>query len=190
MDTGEILYHVTRQEHREKPLHYGRSGKNRYDSQDKKYGVLYLGCNFRTAVMESVFHEHNWSGDIDRQIALHEVVDKVLRVIKIVEPLLLADLTASDTMLQHGMDLAHLAARAESKDNPGFKYTQEFSAQVHALPEFDGVLYPSRKNYPGKAIALFERADHKIQPMENRNLVSVPDWPDFVERYDIAVVEI
>jgi hypothetical protein len=45
-----------------------------------------------------------------------------------------------------------------------YMHAQQVSAQVHAMlgddgqPLFDGVLYPSRNNYPAASIALFERA--------------------------------
>jgi len=34
------------------------------------YGVLYLGRDLPTALMESVFHKHQWLEDTKRSIAL------------------------------------------------------------------------------------------------------------------------
>ena len=44
-------------------------------------------------------------------------------------------------------------------------------------PLFDGVLYPSRNNYPAKSIALFERAETKVSVAEDIDLVDHADWP-------------
>lgn len=67
------------------------------------------------------------------------------------------------------------------------------SAQVHAMLGddgqvlFDGVLYPSRNNYPAKSIALFERASAKVSVIEDIDLVDHVDWPRFVATYRIGV---
>lgn len=60
---GELLQHVSRVAYRGEPLHYGRDGANRYDDPGRVYGVLYLGCDLPTALMESVFHKHQWLAD-------------------------------------------------------------------------------------------------------------------------------
>ena len=52
---------------------------------------------------------------------------------------------------------------------------------------FDGVLYPSRNNYPAKSIALFERASAKVSVIEDIDLVDHVDWPRFVATYRIGV---
>jgi hypothetical protein len=56
-DAGELLQHVSRVVYRDSPLHYGHSGTNRYDDPARHYGVLYLGRDLPTALMESVFHQ-------------------------------------------------------------------------------------------------------------------------------------
>ncbi len=71
--------------------------------------------------------------------------------------------------------------------------TQHVSAQVYAMvgddgqPLFDGVLYPSRKNYPAASIALFERAGTKVSIVEDIDLVDHVDWPRFVATYRIGM---
>jgi hypothetical protein len=54
-------------------------------------------------------------------------------------------------------------------------------------PLFDGVLYPSRNNYPAPSIALFERAREKVVVVGDIDLPDHVDWPAFVERYRIGV---
>lgn len=62
-----------------KPLHYGRDGTNRFDAGDNSYGVLYLGPTLRTALMESVLHEHRRDRDKKPSIALAEVHSRLVR---------------------------------------------------------------------------------------------------------------
>jgi hypothetical protein len=137
--------------------------------------------------MESVFHKHQWLADKKRSIALKEVQSRMVRAVGVVADVLLADLTAPGVMAGYfGLNLEQLASR-------DYRHTQQVSAQVHAMlgddgqPLFDGVLYPSRNNYPAKSIALFERAGAKVSVIEDIDLVDHVDWPRFVARYRIGV---
>ncbi|MBY4674338.1 RES family NAD+ phosphorylase [Burkholderia multivorans] len=187
IDAGELLQHVSRVFYRDKPLYYGSDGTNRYDAPGRNYGVLYLGRNLPTALMESVFHKHQWDKDTSRSIALAEVQSRLVRAVGVLEKLHLADLTAEGVMAGcFGLNLEQLASR-------DYTYTQQVSGQVHALcgsdglPLFDGVLYPSRNNYPAASIALFERAEAKIKVIDDIDLVDHVEWPDFVANYRIGV---
>ncbi|MCL4760063.1 MAG: RES family NAD+ phosphorylase [Rhodocyclaceae bacterium] len=182
-----LLQHVSRVVHRGQPLYYGRDGTNRYDAPARDYGVLYLGCDLPTALMESVFHKHQWDKDTKRSIALAEVRSRLVRAVGVMEDLNLADLTAEGVMAGYfGLNLEQLAGR-------GYTHTQQVSGQVHAMlgsdgvPLFDGVLYPSRNNYPATSIALFERAKEKVKVFEDIDLVDHVDWPRFVAKYRIGV---
>jgi hypothetical protein len=187
IEAGELLQHVSRIVYRNKPLHYGRDGTNRYDAPARDYGVLYLGRDLPTALMESVFHKHQWDKDTQRSIALAEVQNRLVRAVGVLEALYLADLTAEGVMAGYfGLNLEQLASR-------GYMHTQQVSGQVHAMlrnddvPLFDGVLYPSRNNYPATSIALFERAGKKIKVIEDIDLPDHAGWPRFVANYRIGV---
>lgn len=187
IDTGELLQHVSRVVYRGEPLYYGRDGTNRYDAPTKSYGVLYLGRDLPTALMESVFHKHQWDRDSKRSIALAEVQSRLVRAVGVVGDLQLADLTAAGVMAGYfGLTLEQLASR-------DYTHTQQVSAQVYAMldadsvPLFDGVLYPSRNNYPSASIALFERAQGKVKVVDDIDLPEHVDWPGFVEKYQIGV---
>jgi len=187
IDPCELLQHVSRVAYRGEPLYYGRDGTNRYDDPAKRYGVLYLGRDLPTALMESVFHKHQWDQDAKRSIALAEVQSRLVRAVGVVDDLRLADLTAEGVMAGYfGLTLEQLASR-------DYTHTQRVSARVHAmvdadgLPLFDGVLYPSRNNYPSASIALFERAQGKVKVVDDIDLSEHVDWPGFVEKYQIGV---
>lgn len=126
IDAGELLQHVSRVVYRSSPLHYGRSSTNRYDDPTRAYGVLYLGRDLPTALMESVFHKHQWLADTKRSIALKEVQGRMVRAVGVLCDLRLADLTAADVMAGYfGLNLEQLASR-------DYTHTQKVSTQVHA----------------------------------------------------------
>ncbi|AMM18513.1 hypothetical protein AX768_30155 (plasmid) [Burkholderia sp. PAMC 28687] len=187
IDAGELLQHVSRVIYRNKPLYYGNKGTNRYDAPGRNFGVLYLGRDLPTALMESVFHQHGWLWDTKRSIALAEVESRIVRVVGVLEDLCLADLTAPGVMAgDFGLNLEQMASR-------DYTCTQQVSGEVYALvgddgqPRFDGVLYPSRNNYPGTGVAVFERAEAKIKIITDVDLVDHIGWPDFVARYRIGI---
>ena len=186
IDAGELLQHVSRVAYRNAPMYYGRDGTNRYDAPKRDYGVLYLGRDLPTALMESVFHKHRWLTDAKRSIALKEIQSRLVRAVGVLDDLCLADLTAEGVMAGFfGLNLEQLASR-------DYTHTQQVSAQVHAMreddvPLFDGVLYPSRNNYPAASIALFERAQKKVKVFADNDLVDHEEWPQFVADYRIGV---
>ncbi|NMG49961.1 RES domain-containing protein [Azoarcus communis] len=187
IETGTLLQHVSRVVYRGKPLYFGRDGSNRYDAPARDYGVLYLGCDLPTALMESVFHKHQWDKDAQRSIALAEVQSRLVRAVGVLDELQLVDLTAEGVMAGYfGLNLEQLASR-------GYTHTQQVSRQVHAMQGkdgvslFDGVRYPSRNNYPATSIALFERAEWKVRVIEDIDLPDHVGWPRFVADYRIGI---
>jgi hypothetical protein len=187
IDSRELLQHVSRVAYRGTPLYYGHDGTNRYDDPAKNYGVLYLGRDLPTALMESVFHKHQWDQDTKRSITLTEVQSRLVRAVGVVDALQLADLTAAGVMAGYfGLTLEQLASR-------DYTHTQRVSARLHAMldadhvPLFDGVLYPSRNNFPSTSLALFERAQGKVKVVDDIDLPEHVEWPGFVEKYRIGV---
>jgi hypothetical protein len=186
IEAGDLLQHVSRMAYRNKPLRYGRNGANRYDSPMRSYGVLYLGRDLPTALMESVFHKHQWLMDANRSITLAEIQGRMVRAVGVLKELRLADLTATGVMARcFGLNLEQLAAR-------NYTHTQQVSVQIHAVreknkPLFDGILYPSRNNYPAASIALFDRARRKVKVIADIDLVEHVEWPRFVMDYRIGV---
>lgn len=151
IDAGELLQHVSRVVYRGSPLYYGRSSTNRYDDPAGAYGVLYLGRDLPTALMESVFHKHQWLADTQRSIALKEVQARMVRAVGVMDDVFLADLTAQGVMAGYfGLNLEQLASR-------DYTHTQRVSAQVHAMlgddgqALFDGVLIRRATTIPPRA---------------------------------------
>ncbi|WP_322999601.1 RES family NAD+ phosphorylase [Castellaniella sp.] len=187
INAGELLQHLSRVIYRGSPLHYGSNSTNRYDDPTRAYGVLYLGRDLPTALMESVFHKHQWLADTKRSITLKEIQGRMVRAVGVMADVCLADLTAPGVMAGYfGLNLGQLTSR-------DYTHTQQVSAQIYAMlgddgqPLFDGVLYPSRNNYPAKNIALFERAGTKVSVIEDIDLVDHVGWSCFVATYRIGV---
>lgn len=187
IDAGELLHHVSRVTYRNSPLHFGRRATNRYDAPDRDYGVLYLGRDLATALMESVFHAHGWLQDHRRTVSIAEVHNRLVRVVGVLVDLRLANLTAEGVMASYfGLNLEQLAGR-------DYTLTQRISQRLHAMrdeddvPLYDGILYPSRNNFPASSIAVFERAADKVTVVDDIDLADHVDWPPFVETFGISV---
>lgn len=82
---GQLLQHVSRATYRGTKLHFGRDATNRYDSPDRSYGVLYLGFDLSTALMESVFHQHRWHRSAKRTISIAEVNSRMVRAVGVLD---------------------------------------------------------------------------------------------------------
>lgn len=185
---GELLQHVSRTAYRGHPLHFGRGGTHRFDSSDRSYGVLYLAFDLDTALMESVFHQHRWHLRKTRAIALAEVEARMVRAVGVLDGLRLADLTAPGVMARHfGLNLAQLSGRR-------YLHTHRISRSVYEArresgePCFDGLLYPSRNNYPALCVALFDRAGHKLAVVDDIDLAEHADWPRFVADHRVGIL--
>lgn len=53
---------------------------------------------------------------------------------------------------------------------------------------FDGIRYPSRNNYPGPCVAVFERAHDKIDVMADIGLALHKAWPAFKSGFAVTVL--
>lgn len=183
-----LLQHVSWKPYLGKPLFYGRGAASRYGASDNSYGVLYLAHDLSTALMESVFHKHQWHKVKRRTVSQVEVDQRLVRFVEVTADLRLADLTAPNVVAsQFGMNLAQLTSRR-------YAALQAISKSIHGLsaasgqPSFDGINYPSRNNPSASCIALFDRASHKVSVALDADLTRHRDWPPFVSAFRIAVI--
>lgn len=182
---GTLLQHVSRMQYRGSPLYYGNGGDCRYDDPLMDYGVLYLGFDLDTALMESVFHQHKWiSGR--RAITTAEIAQRLVRAVGILQDMRLADLTAPNVMASAlGLNLHQMTSRR-------YVHTQNVSAMVYNnnAPDgqpYDGILFPSRNNFPGKCVALFSRAHSLVGVEKDIPLDTHRDWPEFLRKYQVGI---
>lgn len=176
---SRFLYHVSRTAYARSALHFGCHG-NRYDDPHGRYGVLYLAFDLPTALMESMFHAHQWSVN-PRIIDPLTVSERLVREVAAVESLHVVNLGASGAMAAHfGLDLHQLTSR-------DYAHTQQIAARAHAQAGVDGILYPSRNNYPGMCVALFDRCKDKLGLVDDIPLERHRHWPAFVDEYAIQI---
>lgn len=186
IEAGTLLQHVGRLTYKGTPLHFGKDRQSRYDDPLKVYGVLYLGFDLSTALMESVFHKHRWNRG-PRTISTDEIAKRVVRAVGVAEDLKLAHITADGVMAAVlGLNLSQLLSRR-------YGNTMRLSAKVHQNldpdgQEYDGIYYPSRNNYPAHCVALFSRAADKVVLAKDLDLARHRDWPRFVMENKIKIV--
>jgi RES domain len=181
---GAVLQHVSRELYRGTLPFFGREN-NRYDDPARLYGVLYLAEDLNTALMESVFHNHQWARSKPK-ITLSEAGQRLVRIMGVLDSLKLADLTAPNVMAATlRLNLYQLSSRR-------YQRTQKISAQIFEQkdatgPSYDGLVFPSRNNHPAQCIALFDRAALKIILASDINLLDHVDWPAFKHDFGVTV---
>lgn len=129
---------------------YGRrDATSRWDAPDGGFGVLYLGRSLVGAFAESLLR-----APADRDVLWSQIRRKRRAAFKILQPLQLLKL--------HGEGLAWFGVTAADIAESDYAITQAISARVHAVFPVDGIQYRSRFDNDELCVALFDRADEKI----------------------------
>jgi len=177
---GRRLYHVSRIAYAAGALYFG-CANNRYDDPVGRFRVLYVGLDFPTALMESMFHQHAWTTE-QRHVGRGDLADRLVREVAVLDRLVLVDLNAPGLMAARlGLNLHQLTSR-------DYSHTQQIAALAHDQGGVDGIVYPSRNNYPSSCIALFDRCADRLGLAADIALDQHSQWPAFVERYSIHVL--
>jgi hypothetical protein len=130
---------------------YGRRDATwRWDDPEKHFGVLYLGRSLVAAFSETLLRAP-W----DRDVLWSHVLQKRRALFKVIEPLRLAKL--------HGEGLAWWQVTATDIDGPDYGRPQSISGRVNALLPVDGIQYRSRFDNDELCVALYDRADDKVE---------------------------
>lgn len=133
-------------------LFFGRTGRNRFDAPDQRYGVLYLAEDPAVAFVETFGHETGALDFVTRDALGRRAVSKVesLRALRLV------DLTSGQGLVPMGAD-----GRLGTGD---FKVAQRWAAALHDHPENpDGLVYRARHEPDRFAVALFDRAQDAVR---------------------------
>lgn len=129
---------------------YGRKdGTWRWDDPNGDFGVLYLGRS-----LEGPFSETLLRSPIDRDVLWSRVQQKRQARFKTLEPLRLAKL--------HGEGLAWWQVTAAEIAEADYAVPQGLSQRINAVVPVDGIQYRSRFDNDALCVALFDRADGKI----------------------------
>ena len=155
--TDETLYRVHAADH--SAHFYGkREATWRWDDPDRNYGVLYLGLT-----QDGPFAETLLRRPAQRAVLWSEVEKRRFARFRATEPLRLADVHGKGLGWE-GVTVAEVATDHDGKTYPGaYARTQKISTEIHATTDLDGIAYRSRLDPDQLCVALFDRADHKIE---------------------------
>lgn len=162
------LWRVSRFAHGEP--HFGRTAANRFDdphrTAKRRFGTCYLGCSLEVALAETLLHDELPQRGQFR-VAASEVADRCCW--RFQGPVLqLADLT--------GVAAKALVGSGEISTVMPYALPQRWSRALQAHPAgVDGLLYMSRHVNDTRAVVLFDRAGHKLQPGRCSRLVDTPE---------------
>jgi len=125
------------------PIHFGRTGENRFDDPAQDFGVLYASADIRGAFVETFLRNRT-----DRFITRTEIGSRLLAEILFPEPLRLVDLTESG-LVRMGAD-----SRLHTGD---YSVSQRWARALHwHRDQPDGILYCSRLDPSCRCVAIFD----------------------------------
>ena len=154
---GGVLYriHATGREAR----FYGkRDGTWRWDDPAGCYGVLYVGLTRSGPFAETLLRR-----PAEKAVVWSEIEKRRWAEFRTIETLHLADVHGKGLSFQ-GVAVAEVSGDHDSKTYPGaYARAQSISAEVFATTDLDGIAYRSRLEPDQICVALFDRADHKIE---------------------------
>ena len=164
--SGADLYRISRHDAGE-PF-FGQTGSNRFDDpspKSRRYGVCYAGFDLITGLAETLLHD-----EMPKDGMFHisaEAFKARKRVEFKAEGLVLVVMT--------GAQLKTLAGGGELSTVVPYDIPQAWSKALHAHPQnFDGILYMSRHLNDRRAVAIFDRAQHKLKEVRYTPLSDAP----------------
>jgi hypothetical protein len=138
----------------------GKAPRYRFDSPDGSYGVCYLGLSEEAAFVEGVVHQpvprrlFSEASLSARAIATVRIEESI-RAVRLYGKYLIGN--GADAAVVHGDDYAGLS--------------RPWSRAIHDHQDgVDGILYSARHDDSVQALALFDRASHKIQAVSSHPL--------------------
>lgn len=152
---------------------YGkRDATWRWDDPARNYGVLYLGLTQVGPFAETLLRR-----PAQRTLVWSEVEKRRFAHFRSLEPLRLADVHGKG-LGWFGVTLGQIAADHDGKTFPGtYATTQAISALVHGRTDLDGIQYRSRLDADHLCVALFDRADRKIELVDQGTMID-RGWVD------------
>lgn len=171
------LHRISRHESGEP--YFGRSGANRFDDPDRRFGTCYFGLSVACAFAETILHDEIGEDGFD--LALEQMA-RIHYRFRAGAPLMLADLT--------GASLKRLGGTGELSTILPYDLPQAWAQAVHAHPACaHGILYQSRHMNDQKALVGFERARLKLvlDEAQSRPLLQGDEWQALVHDFRIRL---
>jgi hypothetical protein len=141
------------------PLFFGRTRRNRFDSPDGTYGVLYTGFDEFCAFIETFGQNTGIS-----IVTITALKERHLSYLTFKNPLTLIDLASSGGLARIGADGRLLTGSHE--------IAQRWSAALRAHPVHPhGIVYPARHDVDRRACALFDLPVSTFEVVDSGSLV-------------------
>lgn len=147
------------------PVYYSVNARNRFDSPNKSFGVMYAAFDLTTCFAETITREKNRHPLNARGLAVSQAGDIAPRWVanlQALRPLKLVDAT--------DVGLYNMGAEAGEFNSVHYALTtQPWAMELFNRPELaDGILYRSRFLNDRKAVAIFERGGDNVSIMPSQ----------------------
>jgi hypothetical protein len=149
----------------------------RWDDPDGDYGVLYLGRSPVGALAETLLRSPT-----DRDVLWSRALQKRQARFRLLEPLQLAKL--------HGEGLAWFGVTAAEIAEGDYTVPQGISQRVHAVFPVDGIQYRSRFDNDQLCVALFDRADAKLELVVEGDSIDKPWASQILSRRGYRLIDL
>ena len=141
---GDILYRIQDCKY-DDPLHFGRSGSNRFDDPAGGFGVCYLAESKEGAFVETIGRQKLKVGVIPRRVVEEQEIIEV----ELEAPLEVLDFD--------GPNLLKLGADASITGGRDYEASQAWSAAIATHPDgVDGLRYRARHQTEEFSVAVFD----------------------------------
>lgn len=168
---------VTRLGFRDTPLGMGY-GDTRFCSPSSSFRLLYIGKDLPTAVAETIVRDR-FEGAAPRQLMMSEVVDWGATSVSCSDSLQLLDIRKKGCLA--------LGVTTDIKGAKGQVEARQFSEEMYATSEVDGILYLSRLTGED-CVAVYDRAVGKLRAGEVVDLVRLPDTVPALRGLNIELI--
>lgn len=163
---------------------FGKSGHNRFDAPGAstgtpEYGICYFGTDLEVAMAESILHDEMPVNGRFQLTRSH--LDDRYALYFAGSTLHLLDLS--------GLLLKRLGGSAELAGTSNYALSQPWAYAVHCNPvAYDGFFYMSRQLNTRRSVALFDRAQDKIQLASYSPLASAAGFRKALQRFAIDLI--
>ena len=165
-------------------LHFGASGRNRFDAPDGQFGVMYAADTLDCAFIETFDRDTSEHGAYLNLVAWSEIEARGVAAITPSRSLRLVDIT--------GPGVRRIGADARLATVHDYALPQRWSLALHEHPSMpDGIAYRSRHDPSLTSVALFDRAASSINVVEHGSLADPrfhPDLARILRRYQFSIV--
>jgi len=166
------------------PLGFGKT-KSRFSdprrlSDDKRFGVLYLGSTLKVCFVEAILRDRRNGAVGDYPIEEAELVQRRYAEIIVASSLRLVDLRG-DGPIRMGIPSDVVGSSRQA-------LARTWSMAFYEHPEVpDGIIYPSRLNEDTN-LAVYDRAIAKLSVERTLSLMKAPGFADVLNSLKVALV--